>query len=77
MEVPIDVGEKVPMVKEMVDETILEDLTDRGEEVPTTEAPPDKGEDELEIDEDESKIIKEEFLHLNNDAKVVSKSGGP
>ena len=39
--------------------------------------PPDEGEVKLEIEDHESKIIKEEFLHLNNDAKVVSnKSGG-
>ena len=76
MVVPTDVVEKVPLAKEMVYKTILEDLTDRGEEVPTTEAPPDKGEDELEIDEDESKIIKEEFLQHIKDAEVVSKKSG-
>ena len=75
MEDITDGGEQVPEFKEIVDEKTLEDLTNGGEVVPTTEVPPDEGEDKLEID-DESNITKEEFLQLNNDAKVVSKKSG-
>ena len=38
--------------------------------------PPHEGDDKLEIEDGEFKIIKEKFLHLNNDAEVVSKKSG-
>ena len=67
----------------MVDDRILEVHPDEVEDLPEEKleafedliqkVPPDEGQDQLEIEDDEFKIIKEKFLHLNNDTEVVFK----